>query len=123
MSAFQSTSEKLRRRLLSVDSQDVQAVDCLFRSCLLLRFRTHRLYPDDDVSPDACISAIAISVNSETQLDDAASLLSDAASFIGSHVGLISDGDPFADTYEANDCRINIIYLIAFELTHFNSEI
>ncbi|OAX32060.1 hypothetical protein K503DRAFT_777036 [Rhizopogon vinicolor AM-OR11-026] len=83
-----STSEKLRRRLLSVDSHDMQAVD------------------DDDLPPDACISAIAISAATETQMDGTDSLLSEAASFIGSQIGLIPDGDPFADIYEANDSVI-----------------
>jgi hypothetical protein len=73
-----TTSEKLRRRLLSVNRQDVQPVDY------------------DDVPSDARISAIAVPL--ESQLDEpTATFFTEATDFISSQVNLLPDGNPFGD--------------------------
>ncbi|KAG1772592.1 hypothetical protein EV702DRAFT_1133422 [Suillus placidus] len=73
-----STSEKLRRRLLSANGQDVQPVDY------------------DDLPPDAHISAIAIPL--ESPLDEpTATFFTEAANFIASQVNLLPDDNPFGD--------------------------
>ncbi|KAG1738037.1 hypothetical protein EDB19DRAFT_1716022 [Suillus lakei] len=73
-----SSSEELRRQLLSVNGQDLQRVDY------------------DDVPSDACISAIAVPL--ESQLDEStASFFTEAANFIASQVNLLPDGNPFGD--------------------------
>ncbi|KAG1719662.1 uncharacterized protein EDB91DRAFT_1180142 [Suillus paluster] len=81
-----SASEMMRRRLLSVNTQDAQRVDY------------------DDVPPDALISGIAIPL--ESQLDEStATFFSEAAEFIGSQVNLLPDGNPFADDHEVEESR------------------
>ncbi|KAG2040589.1 hypothetical protein BDR03DRAFT_1007794 [Suillus americanus] len=73
-----STSESLRRQLLSVNGQDIQPVDY------------------DDVPSDACISAIAVSL--ESQLDESTTtFFTEAVDFISSQVNLLSDDNPFGD--------------------------
>lgn len=72
------SSEELRRKLLSVNGQDVQPVDY------------------DDVPPDARISAIAIPL--ESPLDEpTASFFTEAADFIASQVNLLPNDNPFGD--------------------------
>ncbi|KIK41253.1 hypothetical protein CY34DRAFT_806286 [Suillus luteus UH-Slu-Lm8-n1] len=91
-----SKSEKLRRLSLSesvnaVNTRDIQPVG------------------DDDLSPGACISAIAIPLETETNLDETVSFFSQAVSFIGSQVGLIPDRNPFSDAHKAEDSRTNAV--------------
>lgn len=86
-----STSERLKRQTLSADTQDIQPVG------------------DDDLPPDARISAIAVSAGTETHLDDINSFFAEAASFAESHRDLFSDGNPFSDVYEAEDLRTSAV--------------
>lgn len=88
-----STSERMRRQLLSVHTQDMQPVDY------------------DDLPPDAHITGIALSTEAnDTQQDStAASLFTDAASFIASQLDLLPDGNPFTDDYEIEDLGINVV--------------
>jgi hypothetical protein len=73
-----SSSEELRRQLLSVNRQDVQPVEY------------------DDVPSDAQISAIAVPL--ESPLDESTTrFFTDAADFIASQVNLLPDGNPFGD--------------------------
>ncbi|KAG2148694.1 uncharacterized protein EDB93DRAFT_1144317 [Suillus bovinus] len=76
-----STSEKLRRQLLSVNRQDIQPVEYA------------------DIPPDAQIGAIAIPL--ESPLDEStATHFTEAADFIASQVNLLPDGNPFGDDQE-----------------------
>lgn len=86
-----STSEKLKRQTLSADTQDIQPVG------------------DADLPSDARISAIAVSVGTETHLDDIGSFFAEAASFAGSQRDLFPDRDPFSDVYEAEDSRTSAV--------------
>lgn len=79
-----SSSEELRRRLLSVNRQDVQPVKY------------------DDVPSDARISAIAVPL--ESPLDEpTARLFTDAADFIASQISLLPDGNPFGDDQQVEE--------------------
>jgi hypothetical protein len=73
-----STSENLRRELLSRNRQDIQPVDY------------------DDVPSDAHISAIAVPLESELD-EPTATFLTEATEFISSQVNLLPDGNPFGD--------------------------
>ncbi|KAG0696948.1 hypothetical protein DFH29DRAFT_948710 [Suillus ampliporus] len=87
-----STSQRMRRQLLSVDAEDMQPVDY------------------DNLPSDARISGIALSIEASIQLDDTtASYFTEAASLIASQMDLLSDGDPFTDTYEAEDLRTSAV--------------
>ncbi|KAG2338907.1 hypothetical protein BDR05DRAFT_968725 [Suillus weaverae] len=79
-----STSERLRRRLLSVNGQDLQPVDY------------------DDLPPDAHISAIAVPL--ESPLDEpTASFFTEADDFLASQVSLLPDGNPFGDDQQVEE--------------------
>ncbi|OAX33045.1 hypothetical protein K503DRAFT_557710 [Rhizopogon vinicolor AM-OR11-026] len=85
-----STSEKIRRQLLSVNRQDVQRVDY------------------DDIPSDARISAIAVPL--ESQLDEStSSFFTEAAEFIASQVDLLPEGDPFADDKQVEESDTSTI--------------
>ncbi|KAG2364057.1 hypothetical protein BDR07DRAFT_1402614 [Suillus spraguei] len=87
-----SASERMRRQLLSVrDAQDMVPVDY------------------DDLPSDARITGIALSTETNTQLDNTtASHFTEMASFIATQLDQLPDGNPFADVYEAEDLRTNI---------------
>ncbi|KAG1717726.1 uncharacterized protein EDB91DRAFT_1189412 [Suillus paluster] len=79
-----STSERMRRQLLSVTSTNVERVQY------------------DDLPSDAHISGIAVQL--ESPLDEsAASFFNEAASFIASQVDLLPEGNPFADEHQVED--------------------
>lgn len=79
-----SSSEELRRRLLSVNRQDVQPVDY------------------DDVPSDTCISGIAVPL--ESPLDEpTATFFLEATEFIASQVNLLPDGNPFGDDHRVEE--------------------
>ncbi|KAG1863838.1 hypothetical protein F4604DRAFT_1031970 [Suillus subluteus] len=84
-----STSERVRREIISHNSTDVE-----------------RVQPDDnDLASDTGVDGIAF----ECPLDESmAALVTDAASFIASHVDLLSEGNPFADDHEVEDARANV---------------
>ncbi|OJA10333.1 hypothetical protein AZE42_07350 [Rhizopogon vesiculosus] len=85
-----STSERLRRQLLSVNREDVQRVDY------------------DDISPDARISAIAIPL--ESQFDESTlSFLTEATEFIASQVDLLPEGNPFGDDQQVEESDTSTI--------------
>ncbi|KAG1725265.1 uncharacterized protein EDB91DRAFT_1087182 [Suillus paluster] len=70
-----SASEKMRRQLLSVNTEDVQPVD---------------FHIDNDLPSDATIGGIAVSLpDSDSQLDEStASFFTEAASFIASQMNI-----------------------------------
>ncbi|KAG1746006.1 uncharacterized protein EDB91DRAFT_1120156 [Suillus paluster] len=79
-----STSERMRRQLLSVASTNVERVQY------------------DDLPSDAHISGIAVQL--ESPLDEStASFFTEAASFIASQVDLLPEGNPFADEHQVED--------------------
>jgi len=88
-----STSERLRRQTLSVDTLATQPVG------------------DDDLPPGARISAIAVQLEeTDTYPDDiGVSLFSDADALIASQRELYPHKNPFSDDYEVEDCRNNVI--------------
>jgi hypothetical protein len=84
-----STSERMRRELISLNSTCVERVQL----------------EDDDLASDTGVDGIAF----ECPLDESmAALVTDAASYIASHVDLLSEGDPFADDNEVEDARDNV---------------
>ncbi|KAG1753332.1 hypothetical protein EDB19DRAFT_1668623 [Suillus lakei] len=84
-----SKSERLRRKTLSVDTQDIQPVG------------------DDDLPPDARISAIAIQAEAETHLDNTISFFDEATNFMESD--LFQDRNPFSDVHEAQDLSTSAV--------------
>lgn len=101
----------MRRDLLSqVNSEDVQSVDCMFMACLHLEHSMTYTYIDNDLPSDARISGIAISLDSEFQLDETMiSYFTQAASFMASQVDLLGEGNPFADDHEVEDGKNDVI--------------
>ncbi|KAG1735990.1 hypothetical protein EDB19DRAFT_1910427 [Suillus lakei] len=81
-------SERMRRQLLSVNTEDIQPVEY------------------NDLSSDARIGGIAIQLDSESQPDETtASFFAEAASFIASQVDLLGEGNPFADEHQVEDSQ------------------
>jgi len=88
-----STSERLRRQTLSVDTLATQPVG------------------DDDLPPGARISAIAVQLEeTDTYPDDiGVSLFSDADALIASQRELYPHKNPFSDDYEVEDSRTSAV--------------
>ncbi|KAG2101349.1 uncharacterized protein F5147DRAFT_709230 [Suillus discolor] len=88
-----TTSERLRRQTLSVDTLATQAVG------------------DDDLPPGARISAIAVQLDdTDTYPDDiGASLFSDADALIASQRELDPHINPFSDHYQVKDSRTSAV--------------
>ncbi|KAG2338905.1 hypothetical protein BDR05DRAFT_968722 [Suillus weaverae] len=85
-----TVSEKMRRQLLSVNTEDVQPVEY------------------NGLPSDARISGIAIPLDSEFQPDETtASYFTEAASFLHSQVDLLAEGNPFADEHRVEDAQAN----------------
>ncbi|KAG2129473.1 hypothetical protein DEU56DRAFT_495392 [Suillus clintonianus] len=83
-----TTSEKMRRQLLSVDSASVEHVQY------------------EDLPSDARIGGIAVPL--ESPLDEtSASFFTEAANFLGSQGGLLSEADPVADDHQVEDSGVN----------------
>ncbi|KAJ8588516.1 hypothetical protein M405DRAFT_934028 [Rhizopogon salebrosus TDB-379] len=81
-----TTSERMRRQLLSVNSTNVERVQY------------------DDLPRNTRIRGLAIPLDSP--LDESTNtILTEAASFIASQLDLLSEGDPFADDYEVEDAE------------------
>lgn len=76
-----TTSERMRRQLLSVASTNVERVEY------------------DDLPSDACIDGIAVPLD-ELLDEPTASFFTEAANFIASQVDLLSEGNPFADDFQ-----------------------
>ncbi|KAG1799167.1 uncharacterized protein BJ212DRAFT_1402272 [Suillus subaureus] len=79
-----TTSERMRRQLLSVASKNVERVEY------------------DNLPSDACISGIAVSLD-EPLDEPTASYFTEAANFIASRVDLLSEENPFADDFQVED--------------------
>ncbi|KAG2074005.1 hypothetical protein BDR04DRAFT_1140864 [Suillus decipiens] len=85
-----TASERMRRQLLSVNTEDLQPVEY------------------DNLPPNARIGGVAIPLDSEFQPDETtASFFTEAASFIASQVDLLGEGNPFADEHEVEDSQAN----------------
>ncbi|KAG2125999.1 uncharacterized protein EDB93DRAFT_1257848 [Suillus bovinus] len=98
-----TTSEKIRRQLLSITSAEVENVQCLQLLAHSAGSLELNIYPDDDLPSDARVSGIAIPL--ESPLDQStASFFSEAANFIVSQVNLLSEENPFADDHQVEDC-------------------
>ncbi|KAG1725299.1 hypothetical protein EDD22DRAFT_961652 [Suillus occidentalis] len=84
-----TTSERMRRLAASVNLTHVE----------------HVQPEDDNLSSDADVDGLVF----ETPDESMVASITDAASFIASHVpDLLSEGNPFADDHEAEDARVNV---------------
>lgn len=83
-----TTSEQIRRLEASVNLTHVE----------------HVQPEDDNLSSDADVDGLVF----ETPDESMVALITDAASFIASHVGLLSEGNSFADDHEVEDARVNM---------------
>ncbi|KAG1886825.1 uncharacterized protein F5891DRAFT_1200675 [Suillus fuscotomentosus] len=97
--ATRTTSEKIRRQLLSVVSTDVENVQCLQLLACSTGSPEVNVYTDDDLPSDAHISGITVPL--ESPLDQStASFFIDTVNFIASQGDLFPGGNPFTDDHE-----------------------
>ncbi|KAG1906706.1 uncharacterized protein F5891DRAFT_1182116 [Suillus fuscotomentosus] len=101
-----TTSERMRRQLLSVASTNVERVECLQIISLSAGSSELNVYPDDDLSSDARISGIAVPLD-EPLDEPTASHFTAAVDFITSQVDLLCGGNPFTDDFQVEDYGVS----------------